>query len=135
MKQEKVFKRFEELEILKDGEGIFLPKKTGSLKGFPTGLDLENWELEGISNNFEDDEPAILGVWAGGDWQEMTYFNIVVEDKKVYVVPFDGLDVLGTGKTLTAKEFKKLYKKYLDDKKSTKKESVSRDKRMYFKNY
>lgn len=65
----------------------------------------------------------------------MTYFNIVVEDKKVYVVPFDGLDVLGTGKTLTAKEFKKLYKKYLDDKKSTKKESVSRDKRMYFKNY
>ncbi len=135
MKQEKVFKRFEELEILKDGEGIFLPKKTGRLKGFPTGLDLENWELEGISNNFEDDEPAILGVWAGGDWQEMTYFNIVVEDKKVYVVPFDGLDVLGTGKTLTAKEFKKLYKKYLDDKKSTKKESVSRDKRMYFKNY
>ena len=135
MKQEKVFKRFEELEILKDGEGIFLPKKTSSLKGFPTGLDLENWELEGISNNFEDDEPAILGVWAGGDWQEMTYFNIVVEDKKVYVVPFDGLDVLGTGKTLTAKEFKKLYKKYLDDKKSTKKESISRDKRMYFKNY
>lgn len=135
MKQEKVFKRFEELEILKDGEGIFLPKKTGRLKGFPTGLDLENWELEGISNNFEDDEPAILGVWAGGDWQEMTYFNIVVEDKKVYVVPFDGLDVLGTGKTLTAKEFKKLYKKYLDDKKSAKKESVSRDKRMYFKNY
>lgn len=135
MKQEKVFKRFEELEILKDGEGIFLPKKTGRLKGFPIGLDLENWELEGISNNFEDDEPAILGVWAGGDWQEMTYFNIVVEDKKVYVVPFDGLDVLGTGKTLTAKEFKKLYKKYLDDKKSTKKESVSRDKRMYFKNY
>lgn len=135
MKQEKVFKRFEELEILKDGEGIFLPKKTGRLKGFPTGLDLENWELEGISNNFEDDEPAILGVWAGGDWQEMTYFNIVVEDRKVYVVPFDGLDVLGTGKTLTAKEFKKLYKKYLDDKKSTKKESVSRDKRMYFKNY
>lgn len=135
MKQEKVFKRFEELEILKDGEGIFLPKKTGRLKGFPTGLDLENWELEGISNNFEDDEPAILGIWAGGDWQEMTYFNIVVEDKKVYVVPFDGLDVLGTGKTLTAKEFKKLYKKYLDDKKSTKKESVSRDKRMYFKNY
>lgn len=135
MKQEKVFKRFEELEILKNGEGIFLPKKTGRLKGFPTGLDLENWELEGISNNFEDDEPAILGVWAGGDWQEMTYFNIVVEDKKVYVVPFDGLDVLGTGKTLTAKEFKKLYKKYLDDKKSTKKESVSRDKRMYFKNY
>lgn len=135
MKQEKIFKRFEELEILKDGEGIFLPKKTGRLKGFPTGLDLENWELEGISNNFEDDEPAILGVWAGGDWQEMTYFNIVVEDKKVYVVPFDGLDVLGTGKTLTAKEFKKLYKKYLDDKKSTKKESVSRDKRMYFKNY
>lgn len=135
MKQEKVFKRFEELEILKDGEGIFLPKKTGRLKGFPTGLDLENWELEGISNNFEDDEPAILGVWAGGDWQEMTYFNIVVEDKKVYVVPFDGLDVLGTGKTLTAKEFKKLYKKYLDDKKSTKKESVSRDKRVYFKNY
>lgn len=135
MKQEKVFKRFEELEILKEGEGIFLPKKTGRLKGFPTGLDLENWELEGVSNNFEDDEPAILGVWAGGDWQEMTYFNIVVEDKKVYVVPFDGLDVLGTGKTLTAKEFKKLYKKYLDDKKSTKKESVSRDKRMYFKNY
>lgn len=135
MRQEKVFKRFEELEILKDGEGIFLPKKTGRLKGFPTGLDLENWELEGISNNFEDDEPAILGVWAGGDWQEMTYFNIVVEDKKVYVVPFDGLDVLGTGKTLTAKEFKKLYKKYLDDKKSTKKESVSRDKRVYFKNY
>lgn len=135
MKQEKVFKRFEELEILKEGEGIFLPKKTGRLKGFPTGLDLENWELEGVSNNFEDDEPAILGVWAGGDWQEMTYFNIVVEDKKVYVVPFDGLDVLGTGKTLTAKAFKKLYKKYLDDKKSTKKESVSRDKRMYFKNY
>lgn len=135
MKQEKIFKRFEELEILKDGEGIFLPKKTGRLKGFPTGLDLENWELEGVSNNFEDDEPAILGVWAGGDWQEMTYFNIVVEDKKVYVVPFDGLDVLGTGKTLTAKEFKKLYKKYLDDKKSTKKESVSRDKRVYFKNY
>lgn len=135
MRQERVFKRFEELEILKDGEGIFLPRKTGTLKGFPTGLDLENWELEGISNNFEDDEPAILGVWAGGDWQEMTYFNIVVEDKKVYVVPFDGLDVLGTGKTLTAKEFKKLYKKYLDDKKSTKKESVSRDKRVYFKNY
>jgi hypothetical protein len=135
MKQEKVFKRFEELEILKDGEDIFLPKKTGRLKGFPTGLDLENWELESISNNFEDDEPAILGVWAGGDWQEMTYFNIVVEDKKVYVVPFDGLNVLGTGKTLTAKEFKKLYKKYLDDKKSTKRESVSRDKRMYFKNY
>ena len=65
----------------------------------------------------------------------MTYFNIVVEDKKVYVVPFDGLDVLGTGKMLTAKEFKKLYKKYLDDKKSTKKESVSRDKKLYFKNY
>lgn len=135
MKQEKVFKRFEELEILKDGEGIFLPKKTGRLKGFPAGLDLENWELEGISNNFEDDEPAILGVWAGGDWQEMTYFNIVIEDKKVYVIPFDGLDTMSTGKTLTAKEFKKLYKKYLDDKKSTKRESVSRDKREYFKNY
>ena len=110
MKQEKIFKRFEELEILKNGEGIFLPRKTGTLKGFPTGLDLENWELEGISNNFEEDEPAIMGVWAGGDWQEMTHFNIVIEDKKVYVTPFDGLDTIGTGKILTAKEFKKLYK-------------------------
>lgn len=119
MQIEKLFERMEDLGMLKDGEGIFLPTnpKVGSIEGFPEGLDLENWELEkSIGVCGEKDDHSVVGVWAGGDWQEATFFTIFIyESKKPKIVPFDDLDCSASN-SMDIKEFKKQYKEWYESK-------------------
>lgn len=120
-------KAFEVLEkngfMEENSSGIQLSSfaKLTRLKGYPKGVDLENWELEDsvcISRDEDKTEQSVIfGIWAGGDWQEMTYMNIVVpENKKPYIIPFDSLETVAHGDVMKIKEFEKKKKEYLKDK-------------------
>lgn len=126
---EKAFKVLEKNGFMEENSAGIQLAKLPRLKGFPEGVDLENWEIEKnicITRDDEKEQSVTFGIWAGGDWQEMTYMNIVVpENKKPYIVPFDGFETVARGEVMTVKEFEKKKKEYLKDKEK-KNESVQR---------
>ena len=120
---EKAFKVLEKNGFMEENSAGIQLAKLPRLKGFPEGVDLENWEIEKnicITRDDEKEQSVTFGIWAGGDWQEMTYMNIVVpENKKPYIVPFDSFETVTRGDVMAVKEFEKKKKDYLKKKKKS----------------
>lgn len=106
------FERLEKLGFINEEGQIVL--RTKGLKDWPSNLDLENFEIDFVSNGSNDDDGYISG-YAGGDWQEMTRFNIVIpKTKKPHVIMFDDPSCF-SGENIY-KNIEKLYKENKDSK-------------------
>lgn len=106
----KFFKKLEELDFI-DNEGRIRISIKG-IKDWPSNLDVENFEIDMVSNGDDRDGEGFIAGWAGGDWQEMTRFTIMIPStKKPYTIMFDDPGTCFAGKDIH-KELKRLYKEY-----------------------
>lgn len=108
MTQDEFFKRLEELEFINEKGRICL--NTSQIKGWPKDLDTENVEITHVQFG-EKDAEGIAG-FAGGDWQEMTRFTVLVYPTgKCGVIMYNDPSYSLTGKNIV-KDVSKLYKEY-----------------------
>ncbi|SRR6266478_2931180 len=94
----KLFKTFWE------GQGVPGKKGIQSLEGYPEGLDLENWECQGVNR----DGVHFVG---GGDWQDETAFCVGLDGRTLKVV--SKYEKLGKDAPLTLDQW--LYNDYEPD--------------------
>ena len=113
------FAFLEEKEIVDENGGFFLnPKKIA--KGWAEDLDIENWEIEEVEvpKSFDSFCAGFTG-FAGGDWQDMTRWNLTINDKgEIKFVMFDSPDCIfhNCEKSMKMDQFKKLHNKIMNDK-------------------
>ena len=107
----KFFKKLEELDFINEDGRIQVSLK--SVKDWPSNLDTENFEIDIVSNGDDKDGEGYIAGWAGGDWQEMTRFTIMIPStkEKPHTIMFDDPSSCFSGKDIH-KELKKLYKEY-----------------------
>lgn len=76
-------------------------------------MDTENFEIDIVSNGDDKDGEWYIARWAGGDWQEMARFTIMIPStkEKPHTIMFDDPSSCFSGKDIH-KELKKLYKEY-----------------------
>ena len=114
MNLNKFFKKLEELNFI-DNEGR-VQVSLKSVKDWPSNLDTENFEIDIVSNGDDKDGEGYIAGWAGGDWQEMTRFTIMIPStkEKPHIIMFDDPSSCFSSKDIH-KELKKLYKEYKDN--------------------
>lgn len=114
MNLNKFFKKLEELNFIDDEGRVQVSLK--GVKDWPSNLDTENFEIDIISNGDDKDGEGYIAGWAGGDWQEMTRFTIMIPStkEKPHTIMFDDPHSCFSGKDIH-KELKKLYKEYKDN--------------------
>lgn len=107
----KFFKKLEELNFIDDEGRVQVSLK--GVKDWPSNLDTENFEIDIVSNGDDKDGEGYIAGWAGGDWQEMARFTIMIPStkEKPHTIMFDDPSSCFSGKDIH-KEFKKLYKEY-----------------------
>ena len=113
------FAFLEEKGIIDENGSFYLhPKKIA--KGWAENLDIENWEIEEvlIPKDFDSFCAGFTG-FAGGDWQEMTRWSLMINDKgEVNFVMFDSPDCIfhDCEKSMKMDQFKELHNKIMNGK-------------------
>ena len=107
----KFFKKLEELNFIDDEGRIQVSLK--GVKDWPSNLDTENFKIDIVSNGDDKDGEGHIAGRAGGDWQEMARFTIMIPStkEKPHTIMFDDPHSCFSGKDIH-KELKKLYKEY-----------------------
>ena len=85
----KFFKKLEELNFIDDEGRVQVSLK--GVKDWPSNLDTENFEIDIVSNGDDKDGEGYIAGWAGGDWQEMARFTIMIPStkEKPHTIMFD----------------------------------------------
>lgn len=110
----------EEKEIIdKDGKFSLSPNKMA--KGWAENLDIENWEIEEvrIPKSFDSFCAGFTG-FAGGDWQDMTRWSLMINEKgEANFVMFNSPDYIfhDCEKSMKMDQFKKLHNEIMNGKK------------------
>lgn len=113
------FAFLEEKEIIDENGSFSLhPKKMA--KGWAENLDIENWEIEEVlvPKSFDSFCAGFTG-FAGGDWQDMTRWSLVINDKgEANFVMFDSPDCIFNSceKSMKMDQFKKLHNEIMNGK-------------------
>lgn len=136
---EDIFTTLEDIGVLGEFEdGLNIRAFVGELDGYPEDLDTENFYMDGQESGIyvderEDKVSVVFSGTSGGDWQDPTRWNVVLDEDGARFQMYDGPECWTAGEKVTEKQFLDLWRETMDPdkkdekKKKSKKESVLKE--------